>query len=83
MESNIQAPYDSELLYDVTRVLAIVLAQEGKEVPELAMSFADHRLRAKRRLLQHLFPVMLLFRPLALTLPLTPRGHDNHALPKA
>jgi IS5 family transposase len=49
VESNIHAPYDSELLVDSVRVLARVLSLIKIEVPGLIFSFADHLRRAKRR----------------------------------
>jgi len=49
VESNIHAPYDSELLFDATRVVARILSQVKTELPDLIFSFADHRRRAKRR----------------------------------
>jgi IS5 family transposase len=49
VESNIHAPFDSELLFDATRVLARVLTQVKAELHGLVFSFSDHRRRAKRR----------------------------------
>jgi IS5 family transposase len=49
VESNIHAPFDSELLFDATRVLARVLTQVKAELHSLVFSFSDHRRRAKRR----------------------------------
>jgi len=49
VESNIHAPYDSELLVDCVRVLARVLTTVTTELPDLVFSFSDHRRRAKRR----------------------------------
>jgi len=49
VESNIHAPYDSELLVDSVRVLARVLSTLRTELPDLVFSFSDHRRRARRR----------------------------------
>ena len=49
VESNIHAPYDSELLVDSVRVLARVLTTVKTELTDLVFSFSDHRRRAKRR----------------------------------
>ncbi len=52
VESNIHAPYDSELLLDSTRVLARLLAEAKTELPDIIFSFNDHRRAAKRRSLE-------------------------------
>ena len=52
VESNIHAPYDSELLVDANRVLARLLAKAKTELPGIIFSFTDHRRRAKRRNLE-------------------------------
>jgi len=52
VESNIHAPYDSELLVDSTRVLARVMIEVKKELPGVVFSFTDHRRRSKRRNLE-------------------------------
>lgn len=52
VESNIHAPYDSDLLMDVVRVLARNLATAKTELTGIAMEFSDHRRRAKRRTLE-------------------------------
>ena len=52
VESNIHAPYDSELLVDSTRVLARLLTEAKTELPGIVFSFTDHRRRAKRRNLE-------------------------------
>ncbi len=49
VESNIHAPYDSELLVDSVRVLARVLTTVKTELPDLVFSFSDHGCRARRR----------------------------------
>ena len=49
VESNIHAPFDSELLLDSTRVLARVLTRLKSELPDLTFTFADHRRRARKR----------------------------------
>ena len=49
VESNIHAPFDSELLVDSVRVLARILTTVKTELPDLVFSFSDHRRRAKRR----------------------------------
>ena len=49
VESNIHAPFDSELLVDSVRVLARILTTVKMELPDLVFSFSDHRRRAKRR----------------------------------
>ena len=49
VESNIHAPYDSELLVDSVRVLARLLTTVKIELSDLVFSFSDHRCRAKRR----------------------------------
>lgn len=52
VESNIHAPYDSELLVDVNRVLASLLTAAKMELPGLVFCFMDHRRRSKRRNLE-------------------------------
>jgi IS5 family transposase len=52
VESNIHAPYDSDLLMDAVRVLARNLAMAKTELAGVAMGFSDHRRRAKRRTLE-------------------------------
>ena len=52
VESNIHAPYDSELLVDATRVLARLLSEAKSGLPGIIFSFCDHRRRAKRRNLE-------------------------------
>lgn len=49
VESNIHAPFDSELLVDSVRVLTRILTTVTTELPDLVFSFSDHRRRAKRR----------------------------------
>jgi len=49
VESNIHAPYDSDLLFDSVRVLARILTTVKTELSDLVFSFSDHRCRAKRR----------------------------------
>lgn len=49
VESNIHAPYDSELLVDSVRVLARLLSTIKTDLPGIIFSFTDHFLRAKRR----------------------------------
>jgi len=49
VESNIHAPFDSELLVDSVRVLARILTTVKVELPDLVFSFSDHLRRAKRR----------------------------------
>ena len=49
VESNIHAPYDSELLFDSVRVLARLLTTVKTELSDPVFSFSDHRCRAKRR----------------------------------
>ncbi len=49
VESNIHAPFDSELLVDSVRVLARILTTVKTELPDLVFSFSNHRRRAKRR----------------------------------
>jgi transposase, IS5 family len=51
VESNIHAPYDSELLVDANRVLARLLAEAKSKLPGIIFSYTDHRRRAKRRCL--------------------------------
>lgn len=52
VESNIHAPYDSELLADATRVLARLMVEVKREFPGIVFSFTDHRRRSKRRNLE-------------------------------
>ncbi|MFN2365068.1 MAG: ISNCY family transposase [Desulfurivibrionaceae bacterium] len=52
VESNIHAPYDSELLVDSTRVLARFLSRAKAELPGIVFSFRDHCRRTKRRNLE-------------------------------
>ncbi len=52
VESNIHAPYDSELLVDSTRVLARLLTDVKNELPGIVFSFTDHRRRSKKRNLE-------------------------------
>lgn len=52
VESNIHAPYDSELLVDSTRVLARLMAKAKRELAGVVFSFTDHRRRSKRRNLE-------------------------------
>jgi IS5 family transposase len=52
VESNIHAPYDSELLVDANRVLARILAEAKAELPGIIFSFSDHLRGAKRRNLE-------------------------------
>jgi IS5 family transposase len=52
VESNIHAPYDSELLVDANRVLARLLTKAKTELSGIIFSFTDHRRRAKRRNLE-------------------------------
>jgi len=49
VESNIHAPFDSDLLFDSVRVLARTLTTVKMELPDLVFSFSDHLRRAKRR----------------------------------
>ena len=49
VESNIHAPFDSELLVDAHRVLARLLTEAKTKLPGINFSFTDHRRRAKRR----------------------------------
>ncbi len=49
VESNIHAPYDSDLLFDAVRVLGRVMKRLKIELPGLTFSFADNYLRAKKR----------------------------------
>jgi len=49
VESNIHAPYDSDLLFDSVRVLARILTTVKTELSDLIFLFSDHRCRAKRR----------------------------------
>ena len=48
VESNIHAPYDSELLVDSTRVLARLLTEAKTELPGIVFSFTDHRRRRRK-----------------------------------
>lgn len=49
VESNIHAPYDSELLWDANRVIARILNRAKAELDGIVFSFMDHTRRAKRR----------------------------------
>ncbi len=49
VESNIHAPFDSQLLVDSVRVLARILTTVKTELPDLVFSFSGHGCRAKRR----------------------------------
>ena len=49
VESNIHAPYDSELLVDSVRALARLLSAIKTGMPGVTFSFTDHLRRAKRR----------------------------------
>jgi IS5 family transposase len=49
VESNIHAPYDSELLLDSIRVLSRTLTTVKIELPGLVFSFSNHLRSAKRR----------------------------------
>ncbi len=48
VESNIHAPYDSELLWDSVRVLDRLL-HKAKELPDVSFPYSNHTKRAKRR----------------------------------
>lgn len=52
VESNIHAPYDSELLVDANRVLACLLTSAKTELSDIVFSFMDHRCRSRRRNLE-------------------------------
>lgn len=52
MESNIHAPYDSELLVDGNRVLARLLAEAKRGLPNIVFQFMDHCRRSRRRNLE-------------------------------
>ena len=52
VESNIHAPYDSELLVDSNRILSRLLTEARAELTGLIFSFTDHSRRAKRRSLE-------------------------------
>lgn len=52
VESNIHAPYDSELLVDANRVLARLLTKAKTELSGIIFSFSNHLRRAKRRNLE-------------------------------
>jgi IS5 family transposase len=52
VESNIHAPYDSELLVDSNRVLARVLVEAKTKLSGIVFAVTDHRRRAKRRCLE-------------------------------
>lgn len=49
IESNIHAPFDSQLLVDANRVLARLLSEAKSKLPDIIFSFTDHRRIAKRR----------------------------------
>jgi hypothetical protein len=75
VESNIHAPYDSQLLVDANRVLARLLSEAKSKLPDIIFSFTDLRRIAKpggglllenqfqprRRLSQYLSPILILF----------------------
>ncbi len=52
VESNIHAPYDSELLWDSVRVTTRILNQAKDGLLGLQFSFRDHSLSSKRRCLE-------------------------------
>ncbi len=52
VESNIHAPYDSELLVDATRVLARLMKKTKRELPGIVFAFSNHCRRAKNRNLE-------------------------------
>jgi len=52
VESNIHAPYDSELLVDANRVLSRLLTAAKIELSGIVFSFMDHRRRSRRRNLE-------------------------------
>ncbi|MBM9514706.1 ISNCY family transposase [Desulfogranum marinum] len=52
VETNIHAPYDSELLFDSVRVLARLLDDAKTRLPGIMFSFHNHRRAAKRRNLE-------------------------------
>ncbi len=49
VESNIHAPYDSQLLWDVVRVLDRLLGRARAELPGAHFPYSNHTKRAKRR----------------------------------
>jgi IS5 family transposase len=49
VESNIHAPYDSQLLWDAVRVLDRLLDRARRELPGVRFSYSNHTRRAKRR----------------------------------
>ncbi len=52
VDSNIHAPYDSELLVDCNRVLARLLTEAKKVLPDIVFRFMDHCRRSRRRNLE-------------------------------
>ena len=52
VESNIHSPYDSELLVDSNRVLARLLAEVKRGLPDIVFRFMDHCRRSRRRNLE-------------------------------
>ncbi len=52
VDSNIHAPYDSELLVDSNRILARLLAETKRELPDIVFRFMDHCRRSRRRNLE-------------------------------
>jgi transposase, IS5 family len=52
VESNIHAPYDSELLVDANRVLARLLNTVKTALPDIVFTFTNHLRRARRRNLE-------------------------------
>jgi len=52
VESNIHAPYDSELLVDCNRVISRLLTQAKRELPGIVFRFMDHCRRSRRRNLE-------------------------------
>jgi IS5 family transposase len=51
VESNIHAPYDSQLLWDSVRVLDRLLGRVRKKLPGVDFPYSNHTKRAKRRAL--------------------------------
>ena len=51
IESNIHAPYDSELLWDSVRVLNRLLGRAKENLPGISFPYSDRTRRAKRRAL--------------------------------
>jgi IS5 family transposase len=52
VESNIHAPYDSDLLVDSNRVLARLLTEVKRGLPNIVFRFMDHCRRSRRRNLE-------------------------------